>query len=88
VSCGDVCFSHEPPSRVRAESKFDPRRAKTDLEDVVSALMAFSEKGRTSREITSSPAPMQCLRQLAPIIEARHIDVLCAQTSHGGKANP
>jgi hypothetical protein len=55
---------------------------------VVSALMAFSEKGRTSREITSSPAPMQCLRQLAPIIEARHIDVLCAQTSHGGKANP
>jgi hypothetical protein len=84
----DVCFCDEPPSIVGGDSKFDPRRAKTDLEDVIGAVMAFGEKGSRGGEIVSSPSPVQCLRQLAPIIEARRIDVLGAQSFHSEEANP
>ena len=55
---------------------------------MVGAFVALGEKGGSSGEIVGGPSPVQCLRQLAPVIEARSTDVLCAQTSHGGEANP
>ena len=63
--CGrNVCFCEEPPSIVRGESKFDPRRAETDLEDVVGALLAFGEKGRSTGQTTVAHRPCSACANL------------------------
>jgi len=55
---------------------------------MVGAAVALGQEGRSDGEIVRSPSTVQRLRQLAPVIQARRIDLLYGQTIHGGEANP